>query len=31
MRMRIVETRRLGEDVRVLLEPVPAEAADATA
>ena len=28
MRMRIVDTRRLGEDVRVLLEPVPAVAQD---
>ena len=31
MRMRIVETRRLGEDVRVLLEPAPVTLADAPA
>ena len=31
MRMRIVESRRLGEDVRVLLEPAPAAASGAPA
>ena len=31
MRMRIVETRRLGEDVRVVLEPAPVAVADAPA